>query len=208
MSNVLFVKANDRPYEQSISVQMYESFMNAYKAANPTDSITELDLFKEDVPYYGNDAITGLYKASQQLPLNDAEERMVNVIDKYMDQFLAADKIVIAFPLWNLTAPAPLITYMSYLTQSGKTFKYTAEGPIGLTSGKKIMLLSARGGDYASEGKQYIESGIKPVKAILGGLLGIPIEEVVIEGHQEFSDRAADIISSGLVHTQKAAAGF
>jgi FMN-dependent NADH-azoreductase len=208
MSNVLFVKVNDRPADQSVSVKMYETFLSAYKAANPSDTITEVDLFKENIPYYGNDAIVGTYKASQGLPLTEEEGSVVKIIDKYMDQFLAADKIVIAFPLWNLTAPAPLITYISYLAQSGKTFKYTAEGPIGLTSGKKIMLLSARGGSYTEEFKQFVESAVKPTKSIFSGLMGIPVEDYVIEGHQQFSDRANEIIESGLEETKKLAASF
>lgn len=125
-----------------------------------------------------------------------------------MDQFLAADKIVIAFPLWNLSAPTPLVTYMSYIAQPGKTFKYTAEGPIGLTSGKKVLLLSARGGDYTDEFKQFVESAVKPTKYVFLGMLGIPVEEHVIEGHQQFPDRANEIIESGLEETKKLAASF
>lgn len=208
MSNVLFVKVNDRPLEQAVSVQMYVTFLQAYQEANPSDTLTEIDLFKENIPYYGNDAITGLYKSSQQVPLTEAEEQMVKVIDKYMDQFLAADKIVIAFPTWNLTAPAPLITYISYLTQSGKTFKYTADGPVGLMTNKKIMLLSARGGDYTSESTQLLEFSVKPTKSIFSRLMGIPVEEVIIEGHQEHPDRTSEIIKSGLEKTKKVAASF
>ncbi len=44
MSNVLFVKSNDRPADQAVSVKMYDAFLSAYKEANPSDTITELDL--------------------------------------------------------------------------------------------------------------------------------------------------------------------
>ena len=53
MSNVLFIKANDRPAEQSVSISMYELFLNTYKKANPIDTIDELDLFQVIPPYYG-----------------------------------------------------------------------------------------------------------------------------------------------------------
>lgn len=65
------------------------------------------------------------------------------------DQFLATDKIVIAFPLWNFATPAPVTTYISYLTRAGKTFTYTVEGPVGHAGDKKIVLLNARGGVYS-----------------------------------------------------------
>ncbi|TNJ67732.1 FMN-dependent NADH-azoreductase [Paenibacillus hemerocallicola] len=207
MANVLFVKANDRPVEQAASVKMYETFLNAYKETHPSDVITELDLYKEELPYYGNNAITGNYKLSQGYDLTEEEKSAAAVATRYLDQFLAADKIVIAFPLWNFTAPAPLINYMAYITQVGKTFKYTAEGPVGLVGDKKVVLLNARGGIYSVEPMSSIESAVKPLKATLG-LFGIQPLEVIIEGHNQFKDRSEEIISEGLKETAKLAASF
>lgn len=207
MSNVLFVKVNDRPAEQAVSVQMYEAFLSAYKEAHPSDTVTELDLFKENLPNYGNDAITVLYKSSQNLELSSDEANLVKIMDRYLDQFLAADKVVIAFPLWNLVAPAPLTNYMSYLSRAGKTFKYTPEGPVGLVENKKIMLLNARGGFYSAEPMLSLESAVKPVKGAFS-IMGVSAEEIIIEGHHKAQDRAAEIIASGLEETRKAAASF
>ncbi|GER70157.1 hypothetical protein BpJC7_14600 [Weizmannia acidilactici] len=61
MADVLFIKANDRSADQSVTVKMYETFLKTYKEANPNDQITELDLFKEELPYYGNTAIMGAF---------------------------------------------------------------------------------------------------------------------------------------------------
>lgn len=207
MANVLFIKANDRPVEQAISVKMYETFLHAYKETHPSDVITELDLYKEELPYYGNDAITGIYKLSQGYELTEEEKGATAIANRYLDQFLAADKIVIAFPLWNFTAPAPLINYMAYITQVGKTFKYTAEGPVGLVGEKKVVLLNARGGIYSAEPMSSIESAVKPLKATFG-LFGIQSLEVIIEGHNQFKDRSEEIISEGLKETAKLAAGI
>lgn len=137
MANVLFIKVNDRPADQAVSVQMYEKFLNTYKETHESDSITELDLFNVELPYYGNDTITGLFKLAQGFPLTEVEQKAADIANRYMDQFQAADKVVIAFPLWNFAAPAPLTTYLSYIAQAGKAFKYTAEGPVGLLGDKK-----------------------------------------------------------------------
>jgi len=137
-----------RPAEQAVSVKLYETFLASYKESHPDDTILELDLFQENLPSYGNTAITGLYKRGQGWPLTPEEESVTTTIDRYMDQFLAADKVVFAFPLWNLMPPAPMVTYISYLAQSGKMFKYTSEGPVGLVPDKKAILLNARGGVY------------------------------------------------------------
>ncbi|MBY0120468.1 FMN-dependent NADH-azoreductase [Bacillus sp. S/N-304-OC-R1] len=208
MSKVLFVKANDRPANQAISAKMYDAFLQTYKEANKNDEIIELDLFNEKIPTYGNTAITGAYKAKQGMELTAEEEKAVQLIDQYLDQFFAADKIVFAFPLWNSTVPAPLINYLAYLAQAGRTFKYTAEGPVGLAGDKKVMLLNARGSDYSLEYMAGSEMAVNLVKATIA-LWGISNPEVVIiEGHNQYPDRSQQIIEEGLEKTAKAAAAF
>ncbi|MNJ41336.1 FMN-dependent NADH-azoreductase 1 [compost metagenome] len=51
MSTVLFVKANNRGLEQAVSVMLYQAFLDSYKESHPGDTIIELDLFKEELPY-------------------------------------------------------------------------------------------------------------------------------------------------------------
>ncbi|ALQ67584.1 FMN-dependent NADH-azoreductase [Bacillus cereus] len=208
MSKVLFVKANDRPAEQAISSKMYETFVNTYKEANPNTEITELDLFALDLPYYGNIAISGGYKRSQGMELTAEEEKAVATVDQYLNQFLEADKVVFAFPLWNFTVPAPLITYISYLSQAGKTFKYTANGPEGLAGGKKVVVLGARGSDYSSEQMAPMEMAVNYVTTVLGFWGITNPETVVIEGHNQYPDRSQQIVEEGLENVKKVAAKF
>ncbi|MED4692599.1 FMN-dependent NADH-azoreductase [Peribacillus frigoritolerans] len=208
MTKVLFVKVNDRPADQAISSKMYDTFLQTYKETHRTDEVTELDLFKEELPYYGNTAITGLYKRNQGLELTAEEENAAKLVDQYLNQFMAMDKVVFAFPLWNSTVPAPLITYLSYLAQAGIMFNYTAEGPVGYAGDKKVMLLNARGSDYALEGMASAEMAVSLVKNIIG-LWGIKNPEtVVIEGHNQYPDRSQKIIADGLENVAKAAEAF
>ncbi|MEH6945368.1 FMN-dependent NADH-azoreductase, partial [Bacillus sp. JJ722] len=187
---------------------MYETFLNTYKEANPNAEITELDLFKLDLPYYGNTAITGGYKRSQGLELTEEEAKAADVVDQYLNQFLDAEKVVFAFPLWNFTVPAPLVTYISYLSQAGKTFKYTEQGPVGLAGDKKVAVLSARGSDYSSEPMASMEMAVNFVKTILGFWGISDSETVVIEGHNQHPDRSQEIIADGLENVAKVAAKF
>jgi FMN-dependent NADH-azoreductase len=208
MTKVLFVKVNDRPADQAISSKMYDTFLQTYKETHRADEVTELDLFKEELPYYGNTAITGLYKRNQGLELTAEEEYAAKLVDQYLNQFMAMDKVVFAFPLWNSTVPAPLITYLSYLAQAGIMFNYTAEGPVGYAGDKKVMLLNARGSDYALEGMSSAEMAVSLVKNIIS-LWGIKSPEtVVIEGHNQYPDRSQKIIADGLENVAKAAEAF
>ncbi|MCD5323385.1 MULTISPECIES: FMN-dependent NADH-azoreductase [Pontibacillus] len=208
MANVLFIKANSRPIEQSISVQLYHTFLDQYKAENPFDHITELDLFEENLPYYDTDKINGMFKQAKGMELTAEEETAAATVNRYLDQFLAADKVVFAFPLWNFTIPAVLHTYFDYLAQAGKAFKYTAEGPVGLLTDKKVVLLNARGGVYSEGPAQSSEMAVNYVTNILN-FWGIQdITTLVIEGHNQYPDRADEIIQDGLKKTEQAALAF
>ncbi|WP_345239370.1 FMN-dependent NADH-azoreductase [Pontibacillus salipaludis] len=208
MANVLFIKANSRPIEQSVSVKLYHTFLEQYKAQHPEDHITELDLFEENLPYYDTDKINGMFKQAKGIELTDQEEKAASVVNRYLEQFLAADKVVFAFPLWNFTIPAVLHTYFDYLAQAGKTFNYTAEGPVGLLTDKKVVLLNARGGVYSEGPAQSSEMAVNYVTNILK-FWGIKdITTLVIEGHNQFPDRAEEIIQDGLKKTEQVALTF
>ncbi|MFD3446487.1 FMN-dependent NADH-azoreductase [Microbacteriaceae bacterium 4G12] len=208
MTTVLFVKANNRPADQAVSVKLYEAFLASYKESHPNDTVVELDLFKKELPYVGVDMINGTFKASRGLNLTAEEAKAVAVADKYLDQFLAADKVVFGFPLWNLTIPAVLHTYIDYLNRAGKTFKYTPEGPVGLIGDKKIALLNASGGVYSKGPKAEMEMAVKYVAGMMGFFGAKDIEKVVIEGHNEFPDQAEEIIAAGLEKAVKVASTF
>ncbi|MCR2807530.1 FMN-dependent NADH-azoreductase [Paenibacillus soyae] len=208
MAKVLMVKANDRSAEQSVSVKMYEAFLQTYREANPEDQIEELHLYEAELPYYGDKAISGLYKQAQGMELSPDEEKAASLANRYMDQFLDSDKIVFAFPLWNCTIPAPLITYLSYLTQAGKTFRFTSQGPVGLVGDKKVVLLNARGGNYSNEFMAPFEMAVTYMRNMLG-MWGIHNPEtVIIEGHNQHDDNPADIIEAGIRNTVALASGF
>lgn len=203
--NVLFIKANCRPADQAVSLKLYHSFLASYKEHNLGDTITELDLYEENLPYYNADMMAGMYKLSNGFELSPAEQQATKLVNHYLDQFLEADKIVIGFPLWNFTIPAALHTYLDYLGQAGKAFRYTAEGAIGLLPDKKVMLLNARGGDYSIGPGQSLEMAVNYVTNVLH-FWGIQdITTVIVEGHNQYPDKAEQIISEGI--DKAAAAG-
>ncbi|EUJ23632.1 azoreductase [Listeria grandensis FSL F6-0971] len=198
MANVLFIKANGLPAERSVSVKLYEEFLKNYKASNAGDTITELDLFQVDLPYYDATMMSGLFKESTGETLTEDEARLAKVANSYLEQFLAADKVVMAFPLWNFSIPAQFLTYLFYLNQAGKTFKYTAQGPVGLVTDKEVVLLNARGGVYSDGPMESWEMSLNYVKNVLAHLGIKNPQTVVVEGHNATPDQAQDLITAGL----------
>jgi FMN-dependent NADH-azoreductase len=65
-----------------------------------------------------------------------------------IDEFFAADTIVIGAPMYNFTLPTQLKAWIDRIVIAGKTFQYTANGPEGLAKDKRVIIALARGGFY------------------------------------------------------------
>ena len=128
--NVLVVKGNNRPAEEAISSKMYETFLAAAKE-NEKLNITTYNVFSEDMPYLGQDLFGAYGKMAVGEELTDIETRLLAAKQKVMDAVTAADVIVFAFPLWNLTIPAKLQTFIDYIFAAGFAFKYDETGHNG-----------------------------------------------------------------------------
>lgn len=204
MTNVLVVKANNRPATEGVSSKMYEVFMDTIGVGTELN-INTFDVFKEDMPYFGQDFFDAMQKSAQAEPLNELEQRILTAANKAMDAFMEADVVVFAFPLWNKTIPAPLQTFIDYVYRAGVTFKYTAEGPVGLVPEKKVIILNARGGVYSTPEMAPAEMSVNYIRLIMDFFGITDIEEVIIEGHNMYPDRAEEIKADGMKRVEQAA---
>lgn len=195
--NILVVKANNRPSTEGISSKMHEVFMNELTKGKDLN-IQSFDVFEEDMPYFGQDFFNAMGKSAQAEPLNDIEQRILTAANKAMDAFMEADVVVFAFPLWNKTIPAPLQTFIDYIYRAGVTFAYSENGPVGLVPDKKVIILNARGGVYSTPEMAPMEMSVNYVRLIMNFFGITDIEEVIIEGHNQFPDRAQQIIADGM----------
>ena len=204
MTNVLVVKANNRP--DGVSTKMYETFV-AEAGKIEGLNVTTFDVFEEDMPYFGQDLFNAFGKVQAGEQLTDLESRILAAKQKSMDALAAADVVVFAFPLWNLTIPAPLQTFIDYTLQAGFSFKYNEQGQlVQLLTDKKAILLNARGGVYSTPEAAPMEMAVNYVKAIVAGFFGMEvIEEVIIEGHNADRENAATIIAAGIENVKAAA---
>ncbi|MBY0148736.1 FMN-dependent NADH-azoreductase [Neobacillus niacini] len=201
--NVLVVKANNRPASEAVSSRMYETFMENIEGVN----VTTFDVFAEDMPYFGQDLFNAFGKIQSGEEMTDLEKRLLAAKQKAMDALTAADLVVFTFPLWNLTIPAPLQTFIDYVYQAGFTFKYDENGQlVQLMKDKKAIILSARGGVYSTPEAAPMEMAATYIKNVVGGVFGMEIvDEVIIEGHNAMPAQAENIIAEGLEKVKEAA---
>ena len=190
MSKVLYVKANIKNEGESRTFKVSDSFVEEYKKNNPEDEIITLDLYKENIDFLRADDLGKLFGPKD-------EESKNNSILKYAYQFADADKYIIAAPMWNLSFPAILKAYIDYVSVSGITFKYTAEGPVGLLNNKKAVHIVSRGGGY--DNSPY-EMGDRYLRTILGffgisDISTIAIENIDVAGGAYIQEKVEEGIS-------------
>ena len=86
-----------------------------------------------------------------------------------LEDFLAADVIVIGAPMYNFGIPSQLKAWIDRVMVAGKTFRYTAEGPQGLAGGKKLVVAATYGGQHPVEsGRNFVEPYLRQVFGFLG----------------------------------------
>jgi len=192
MSKLLVVKVNPKPVEASAGLAVGQAFINAYKEANPNDTVTELNLFEMYVPEVDGNML-GAWGALQEgktfVDLSEEQQKQLGASNAIMEEFMAHDKYVFVTPLWNLSYPARLKSYIDALCVAGKTFQYTEKGPEGLIKGKKALHIHSSGGFHQGA---YAD---KHLRDILGFIGLDDVETVIVEGHAYVPDQAEEIIN-------------
>lgn len=182
MTKVLFVKGNPKGVDQSYSLRLGKSLLEAYQAANPGAQVTELDLYEDHIPLIDEDVMNGWGKLAQQQELSHHEARKVQRLGELVDQFLDTDVVVFAAPMWNFGYPPMVKAYMDAIAVAGRTFQYTAQGPVGLATGKKAVIVEARGGIWSGDAARGAEHSQSHLRGFLGFLGVTDVELLVVEG--------------------------
>jgi FMN-dependent NADH-azoreductase len=124
-----------------------------------------------------------------------------------LDEFLAADVIVVGVAFYNFGIPSQLKAWIDRITIAGKTFRYTATGPQGLAGDKRVILAIARGGFYGPNTPTHAYEHAESYLRTLFGFLGISNPEVVLaEGIALGPDSRAAALHSALAQVEALAA--
>ena len=205
MTKLLVVKGHPLTAEDSFSIKGLDTFVSAYKTANADDEVEVLDVFSADIPEIDQDmasAFIAMQNGVDFTALSESQQDKVARFGAFTEQFLSADKVVIASPLWNLMIPASLKKWIDTVNVAGKTFRYTAEGPKGLATDKKVMHLQASGGMYNGQdtGSQYMKTIFE--------FIGTDFYSLSVEGHAYQPEKAEEFLAEFLGKVETAAQEF
>jgi FMN-dependent NADH-azoreductase len=143
--------------DSSASRAVTREIVSRWHAAAPNLEVTYLDLAAESVPHLSGGSLAH-HDAGQAA--RDAQ---------MLEDFLASDVIVIGAPMYNFTVPTQLKAWIDRVLVAGKTFRYTASGPVGLATGKRVIIAVSRGSIYPQDAAgEYAESYLRHVFAFVG----------------------------------------
>jgi FMN-dependent NADH-azoreductase len=188
--------------DHSVSRKVSAAAVAALVAANPGATVTYRDLDAEPAPHQSGAlmAARGLDPAARDA----GQTRDVAHADAILDEFLAADTVVIGAPMYNFGIPSTLKSWIDHLAVAGKTFSYSEAGVKGLAGGKRIILASSRGGFYGPDSPvaslQHQESYLRG----FFGFIGIPELEVVsAEGVNYGPDHKQTALDAAVAHASR-----
>jgi FMN-dependent NADH-azoreductase len=177
--------------ENSVSRSVSAAVVAQLKSAHPDLQATYRDLVAQPLPHLTLEALAD--------PI-------------YVDEFLAADVVVIGAGMYNFGLPTQLKAWIDRVAIAGKTFRYTEAGPQGLAGGKRVIVALARGGYYGSgspaEAMEHAETYLRGVF----GFMGVTdVEFIVAEGiamgpEQRQTALAGALAAAGKVVPLRAAA--
>ena len=156
--------------EHSVTRQLTASVVDRIKTFAPGTEVTYRDVVADALPHVELHSLPG-----------DATPDAV-ASAAVLEEFLAADTVVIGAPMYNFNISSQLKSWLDRILIAGKTFRYTAEGPVGLAGGKRVIVAVSRGGFYgagqAAESLEHVETYLNGIF----NLIGIQPEFVIAEG--------------------------
>ena len=145
MTKLLFIQASPRG-EQSKSIQVAQTYLDALKATNPALEMDVLPIWETELPAFDGDkanAKVNVFLGQEQSPVQQtAWDQVVEIASR----FIAADRYLFAVPMWNGTIPYRLKQYIDIIHQPGLLFGLKPEtGYFGLLENKHATLVLTSG---------------------------------------------------------------
>ena len=167
MSTALIVTSSANG-SASISNRIATAFADRLRAIDPAIHIVERDVGAHPLPHLAPENVAGVRGEAR----TDAELAARDLSDALVAELDAADLLVIASPMYNFGISSTLKSWFDHVLRPRVTFAYSEDGPRGLMTGKKAVVIESRGGFY-SEGPAAAMDGQEGHLRNMLGFIGI-----------------------------------
>src|SRR5471032_3168784 len=130
---------------RSHSRKLGEDFLADWRAAHPAGQVVARDIGREPPPFVTEAWVEGAFAPADTH--SPAAREAVAVSNRYVDELLAAEQLVITTPIYNLSLPAVLKAWIDQVVRFGRTFTKNDTGLEGLAKNKRALIIVASGSD-------------------------------------------------------------
>jgi FMN-dependent NADH-azoreductase len=177
----------------SVSRQVSAAIVDRLRKATPGLDVAYRDLGSTPLAH-----LSGSHLAAAQGAAPDAAlQQDLAAGQAVLDEFLAADIVVLGAPMYNFTIPSQLKAWIDRILVAGKTFKYSAQGAEGLAGNKRVIVAISRGGFYGAGTPAAVGEHLETYLRWVFGFIGVTNLELI----------SADGVGVGPEHREKALAG-
>lgn len=195
--NILQVNTSVKAVAQgagSFSTRLANELVEELREAHPDAALIVRDLNRTPTPPLDHAALQALFTpAAQRTPEQAAR---VALDDALIAELMGADVIVLAAPMYNFGVPSQLKNWIDAISRRGVTFRYTANGPVGLVHGKTVYIVTTRGGMHRGRPTDQVV----PYLQVTLGFLGIHDQRVI---YAEGLDMGPDQVSVAMTDARR-----
>lgn len=178
MKKLLHIIATPRT-EESRTLKVSASFLEAFARSHPEWVVEELDLSKEELPGLTVKRVDGKYMLLGGMELSGQFRAAWQEIIRHIEQFLSADAYLVSTPMWNFSIPYTLKHYLDVIVQPKYLFQYTKTGVEGLVNNRKMVIVISRGGEYTTSESRAFDHQ-EPYLRTIFGFVGIKDIQFII----------------------------
>jgi FMN-dependent NADH-azoreductase len=176
----------------SVSRQVSAAIVERLRQASPGLDIAYRDLSSTPLAHLSAPHLAAAQGAAPDAAFRDD----IAASQAVLEEFLAADIVVLGAPMYNFTIPSQLKAWIDRILVAGKTFKYSAQGAEGLAGNKRVIIAVSRGGFYGAGTPAAVGEHLETYLRWVFGFIGIANPEFI----------SADGIQVGPQHREKALA--
>jgi FMN-dependent NADH-azoreductase len=197
MTNLLFVSSSlfgDGSQSRLVAAEL----IDRWRQSNPRTTVVERDLTADSMPHLSLAVL-----AAANTPANERSataRQDAALADRLIEEVEGADVIVITAPMYNFSIPSALKAWIDHIARAGRTFRYSAAGPEGLLKGRKVFIVTGRGGIYSDGPAKGMDFQEPYLRAMLGFLGLDDVTFIHVEGLKISPEAAA----SGIERARKA----
>lgn len=170
--------------DTGVSSQLSAYLKDKLLARHPHASVSYHSLARENIPHFSVQTVT------------DIGEGKAELADRFIREVQDADVVILSAPMYNFAVPTQLKAWFDHIARAGVTFKYTEKGPVGLLKGKKVYVVTTRGGVHKGT---ETDTETRWLRTMLGFLGMVDVEFIFAEALNMGDGRESSIAKAQAV---------